>query len=320
LEVDEIRAIIRGSGLEGHVIGKAIEAFDRIVAAESKIHGVPIDHVHLHEVSAIDTIVDILGVSYGIHALNIDRLVASPLELGSGMIRISHGEYPVPAPATAEILKGIPVTSGNLPGERVTPTGAALVKTFVSEFGPAPAMTIRKIGYGAGSRTDGCRPNVLKITIGDSDAGPTGPAESPDEALVMIETNIDDQSPEQLAHACEGIRAIDGVLDVMQIPGIMKKGRNGILVRVLSQEAARDAVCAALLAETTTLGVRWHPVSRRAVSRRIEIVEVAGCEIRVKIASDTVAPEFEDCREASRRSGRPVKSIYLEAIRICRSL
>lgn len=315
--VEGIRAIFKNCGLDPWIIGKALEAFDYIVAAESRIHGVAINQVHLHEVSAMDTVVDILGVAFGIHALKIERIVASPLELGSGIVRIAHGDYPVPAPATAEILKGIPITSGNLPGERVTPTGAALIRTFVSEFGPQPSMIVHKTGYGAGSRNDGERPNVLRLFIGDTLADPSGQTdEASIEILDMIEANIDDQNPEQIAHACEQIRLIEGVLDVMQIQGIMKKGRMGILVRILCRQAARHSVCEALIAETSTLGVRWHAVHRHPVDRQVVSVSIDGQEIRVTLAGETVAPEFEDCRQAARLSGRSVKHFYNSAIRM----
>jgi pyridinium-3,5-bisthiocarboxylic acid mononucleotide nickel chelatase len=306
LHVEDIRRIIADNDLPDPVKQNALTALEKIVRAESKIHGMPMDHVHLHEISGLDTIVDLLGVSYGIHKLGIDKLICSPLTIGSGTIKIAHGTFPVPAPATLEILQNIPTRQSGLTGEHVTPTGAALVSTFADDFGDQPLMTIQATGYGAGTKQEGDVPNVARLVLGEQ----TIPSGNDHESLVMVETSIDDQSAEQIAFAMEKLENHPGVLETVIIPVIMKKGRPGFLLRILCKPKELTATEKILFAETTTLGVRHFPMKRRILDRSEIKVKTEYGVIRVKCAGKTRSPEYEDCRRSADEYHVPLRTVY----------
>ncbi|HPQ40596.1 MAG TPA: nickel pincer cofactor biosynthesis protein LarC, partial [bacterium] len=270
LHVADIRSAIQTCGLSQPVIERAQRAFELIVAAESKVHGVDYDHVHLHEVSGLDTIVDLLGVSWGIEYLGIEKIYASPLNVGSGTVKISHGVVPVPAPATALILQGIPIVDDGLPGERTTPTGAALAVACVDSFSAPGRLVPLVVGYGAGMLDSGDRANVLRLILGKADEVS---AHRTVESLMMLETDIDDDTPEIIGYAMDRIRAHPDVLDASVVPTLRKKDRPGFLVRILVRDTGVDAVSDVIFSETSTLGVRRMPVIRTCLPREVVTVK-----------------------------------------------
>ena len=288
----------------------AIRTFELLGASEAKIHNVDVEKIHFHEVGAIDAIVDITAASAGIHALNIDRWYSSPLNVGGGMVDCAHGRFPVPAPATADLLRGLPTYSAHIEKELVTPTGAALIRTLAPTFGPQPAMRVHQIGYGAGTRNPEKFPNVLRLLIGDSDAPTT-------DTVTVIETAIDDLSPQVLAHVTEQALA-QGALDVMCTSVQMKKGRLGTLITLLTDDAHAPALERLLLRETSTLGVRTRRDRRSCLDRTHVPVSTPYGEIRIKVGSlngeeFNAAPEFEDCRAAAAKHNIPVKQVLQSA-------
>ncbi len=335
-----IRELIRNASLPGPVIRTAIRAFELLGASEAKIHNVPVDQIHFHEVGAVDAIVDIVAASAGIHALAAEKWVASPLNVGGGMVNCAHGRFPVPAPATADLLRGLPTYSANIQMELVTPTGAALIRTLVEDhgltFGVQPAMAIDRIGYGAGTRDPKDFPNVLRISVGtsiepersmqhhreDADAKQAeSPAHKHDhhtETVTVVETALDDLSPQLLAHVAERALAL-GALDVMLTPVIMKKGRPGTLITILCNPSESVGMQRLLLSETSTLGVRIREDRRSCLQRIFETVSTPYGPIRIKIGvlNRQVLnsnPEFEDCREAAAVHNVPVKLVQQAAV------
>ncbi|HEV2359496.1 MAG TPA: nickel pincer cofactor biosynthesis protein LarC [bacterium] len=319
-----LAAIVDGCRVAAPVRVRAGEVLRRLAEVESQIHGVPIEDVHLHELGGLDTLVDVVGVLAGVDALGLERVVASPVNVGRGWAHIRHGAVPVPAPATQAFLEGMPVYAGEIEGEWLTPTGAALLRALVTGWGPLPPMRLERIGTGAG-RDDPARANVLRLFVGESmevygrgDAGLLGDA-SRTERLVMLETSIDDMNPQLYPHVTA--RLFDaGALDVAVVPAVMKKGRPGHLVRVLAAPELARGLAGILLAETTTLGVRAHEVTRLAVDRQTVEVETEYGSVPVKIAGDdtgvvNVAPEFEACRVLAARHGVPVKRVIAAAQR-----
>jgi hypothetical protein len=310
-----IRDLINAAPLAPMVKQTAIHAFELLGASEAKIHNVPIEKIHFHEVGAVDAIVDIVAASAGIHALTIDKWFCSPLNVGGGMVDCAHGRFPVPAPATADLLRGLPTYSANIEKELVTPTGAALIRALAPTFGPQPAMRVKQIGYGAGTRNDKNFPNVLRLSIGDSDQ----PATSPDTAdVAILETAIDDLSPQILAYVTERALAL-GALDVMSTAVQMKKGRLGTLLTILADDAQVPVLEDLLLRETSTLGVRIHHERRSCLNRAHTAVTTPYGEIRIKLGSRNgeifnAAPEFEDCRAAAAKHNIPLKLVQQAAI------
>jgi uncharacterized protein (TIGR00299 family) protein len=295
-----IREMLAGSALAAPVRERALATFRVLAEVEGRVHGVPPEQVHFHEVGAVDAIADVVGAAFGVEALGITRFTVSPLPLGSGMVQSQHGPLPIPAPATVELLRGFAVRPGDGEGEMVTPTGAAILRGFGATSGPAPVLRAGRVGYGAGTRTLSDRPNVLRIVLGES-AGAAVGAES--DVVCVIECNIDDMSPELYEHAGTRLFAA-GALDVALVPVQMKKGRPGVLLQVLAPPAARDAVARVLFSETTTIGVRFHEAGRLKLPRRVVEVATPYGPIAVKIAEGpdgarTVAPEYESCRAAA---------------------
>src|SRR6266481_6246696 len=299
-----IRGILDAAPLPARARALALDAFRALAAAEGRIHGVAPDHVHFHEVGAVDAIVDIVGAALGIDALGITAITVGPLPLGSGIVDTQHGRIPVPAPATVELLRGFTVRPGDGEGEMVTPTGAAILRGFGAVSAAAPTLRVEGVGYGSGTRRLADRPNVLRIVVGE----PALPAAAADTMLV-VETNIDDMSPELYEHATARLFAA-GAVDVTLVPVQMKKGRPGTVLQVLAPPARRDDVVAVLFAETTTIGVRFHAVERLTLPREVVEVPTAYGTIAVGPAGRTVAPEYESCRAAAERHGVPLRLVY----------
>ena len=308
-----IRAILAAAPLPSRARTLALAAFRELAEAEGRVHGVAPDAVHFHEVGGVDAIVDILGAALGVDALGITSLSVGPLPLGSGIVDTQHGRIPVPAPATLELLRGFAVRPGDGEGEMVTPTGAAILRGFGATSGAPPTLRVARVGYGSGTRRLDDRPTVLRILPGVALAA----APRPDEMLV-IETNIDDMSPELYEYAMARLFAA-GAVDVTLVPVHMKKGRPAVLLQVLAPPARRDDVVAVLFAETTTIGLRFHAVERLTLAREIVEVETPYGTIAVKIATGlagrTTAPEYESCRAAAERHGVPLRRVYEAARR-----
>jgi pyridinium-3,5-bisthiocarboxylic acid mononucleotide nickel chelatase len=310
-----IRNLISAANLAAPIKQTAIETFELLGASEAKIHNVPIEKIHFHEVGAVDAIVDIVAASAGIHALAIDEWHSSPLNVGGGMVDCAHGRFPVPAPATADLLRGLPTYSAHIESELVTPTGAALIRTLAPTFGPQPAMRVQQIGYGAGSRNHKNFPNVLRLYIGETEKNLTT---SPTQTVAVLQTAIDDLSPQILAHVTERAHSL-GALDVMSTAVQMKKGRLGTLLTILADDAQVPALEDLLLRETSTLGVRIHHERRSCLDRTHTTVTTPYGDIRIKLGSRNnktynAAPEFEDCRAAAQKHNVPVKQVQQAAI------
>jgi uncharacterized protein (TIGR00299 family) protein len=311
-----IRAMIHDSALAPKVKALATRAFELLGASEAKIHNVPVDEIHFHEVGAVDAIVDIVAASAGIVHLNVGAWHSSPINVGGGMVECAHGTFPVPAPATADLLRGAPTYSAHVQKELVTPTGAALLRALNPSFGAQPAMAVESIGYGAGTRNPAGFPNVLRLSVGEADQA------SVKQTVAVVETAVDDASPQLLAYVSEQALA-QGALDVMLTPVIMKKGRPGTLVTILALADSSDAFATLLLKELPTLGVRTRTESRTVLDRTHTAVQTAYGSIRVKLGSRdgtllNAAPEFEDCRQAATTHGvalRKVQQAALDAYR-----
>jgi uncharacterized protein (TIGR00299 family) protein len=298
----EIRSLIEQSALSDGVKARSLQVFEKLAVAEARVHGSSIDHVHFHEVGAVDSIIDIVGAAIGFELLGIEKYIASPLRVGFGLVKAAHGVMPIPAPGTAELLRGIPAYAGDSEGEFVTPTGAAIIAALCETFGTMPLMQIEKLGYGAGSRDPKGFPNVLRLTLGEVQEA-IGEAEK----IIVIETNIDDMNPQAYGFVME--RAFQlGALDVFITSVQMKKDRPGAMLTVLCQVKDFEALTNLLLSETTTLGVRYYEARRRTLERTFEIVETAYGEVRMKIARDQnralhVQPEYEDCARLANEKG-----------------
>ncbi len=313
--LDEILQIIRSSELSVRVRERAEAVFRRLAQAEARAHGCAVEEVAFHEVGAVDSIVDIVGACVGFELLAVERFLASPIHVGRGFLGCAHGRYPVPVPATAELLQGAWVYTSDIEAELVTPTGAALLATVCESFGPLPEMRLEGIGYGAGTREFPDFPNLLRVMLGETRAAESSGAR---ERLLVLETNLDDASPQILGHVMEeALRA--GALDAFAVPVVMKKGRPGVWLVLLCRPEDRDALLALLFRETPTLGVRFYEVERRALWREILSVETSYGTIPVKVASLSgeivnAAPEFEACRQAAERHRVPVREVMLAAL------
>jgi uncharacterized protein (TIGR00299 family) protein len=276
----------------------------------------PVSEVHLHEVGAVDSIIDIVGAVFALEWFGITDIVSSPLNVGSGTVEIAHGRFPVPAPATARLLVGVPMYGSDITAELVTPTGALIVSDYARAYGPMPPISVRAIGYGAGTRDFERTPNVLRVVIGERvDVDVTS---SDGQAVVKIECEIDDMSPQLFGPVSERLLAA-GALDVFLTAVQMKKGRPGTLVTVLAPVGAREALCDLLFRETTTIGVRFDRMWRETLERRWVDVAVEGGSVRIKVSGRrgevlNAAPEFDDCLRVATATGRPVKDVQAEAM------
>lgn len=320
-----IEAIIDSAALPSDTRQRAIAVFRKLGEVEARIHGVPVEKVHFHEVGAVDSLVDIVGACAGLNLLGAEKIYCSPLNVGGGTARTEHGELPAPAPATVELLKavGAPVYSSGIQAELVTPTGAALVATLASGFGAIPPMKLLAAGYGAGSKDFSDRPNVLRILLGEGSESETAgewlAGAAPASTVCLIEANIDDMNPQIAGHLAEQVMAA-GALDIFFTPVQMKKNRAGTLVTLVTEPADRERLARLLFTESTTIGVRFLAAERRVLDRAQVSVDTDYGPVRVKVsrlAGEVLnfAPEYEDCRQIARQQGVPLKKILAEASR-----
>ena len=305
---DHIRGLIDGMDLPEEVKTTARGVYDAIARAEAKAHGCPVGEVHYHEVGALDAVADVVGACYALWLLSPDRIVASPVHVGSGTVRCAHGVMPVPAPATANLLTGVPAYGGEVQGELCTPTGAALLVTFAQSFGPMPALAADRVGCGVGRKVFD-RPNCVRAFLGESGGGANG-------AISELVCNIDDMTPEALAYACEQLLS-EGALDVYTLPGTMKKGRSGHLLTVLCDPDREEALARAVLTHTTTIGLRVRRCEKYFLTPGAATVSTPYGEITVKTAEGfgltKVKPEHDSVAAAARAHGVPYQTVYLTA-------
>ena len=314
----EIRGIISVASISDRAKTSAIAIFEALGRAEAKIHNAPIESVHFHEVGAVDAMVDIVCAAVGAEALGVDEIICSPLNVGGGTVKCAHGTFPVPAPATVELLKDAPVYSSGLQAELVTPTGAAIVKTLARRFGAFPEMTIEKSGYGAGSRNFPGHPNVVRISVGEA-ASNTLAAKTVSETITVLEANLDDLNPQVFGYVMDRLFE-EGALDAFVVPVQMKKNRPGTLLAVLCKPEDSSNLTQLIFTETTTLGVRRRDEMRQTLARRWESVRTPWGEVRIKIASmngtvTNYSPEYEDCRRIAAEHHVPLKTVISEAAR-----
>ena len=309
-----IESLIRESELNDRIKDSATRIFVRLAEAEARVHGSTIDKIHFHEVGAVDSIVDIVGACIGFELLGVEEILASPLNVGTGTVKAAHGTLPVPAPATVELLKGIPIYSNHIEGELVTPTGAAILSTLAKSFGRLPAFEIEAIGYGAGTRDTPGAANVLRVFQGErTSVSPSAGRVLGSHPVTVIEANIDDMNPQIYGYLQERLQKL-GVLDTFVSPVQMKKNRPGSLLTVVTAPENFETVADAIFQETTTIGIRYYEADRRVLEREIVPIEIEYGIIRVKISRRegrimNFSPEYEDCRVAAEKHGIPVKWI-----------
>ena len=310
-----IKSMIEKSPLSENVKTTSIAIFKKLAHAEAEIHGCEPQEVHFHEVGGIDAIVDIVGTTLCLEKLGITKVMASPLPLGKGFVSCRHGKLPLPAPATAAILKGIPVYGTQIDDELVTPTGAAIIATLAQSFEPMPHMTINKIGYGAGSRDLDPQPNLLRILLAEQPVYDAIASETMSmESLWIVETCIDDMNPEVFGFLMERL-FVDGALDVYWIPIFMKKNRPGTLVQILCLTDKRDAIIHRILSETTSLGVRFYEAKRRVLARDELVIPSSFGKVAVKRIKDPMGntrlvPEYEVCKKIALEQEIPLQRVY----------
>ena len=307
----EIRAMIERAGLSPTVTANAIAIFAALAEAEAKVHRTTPEEVHFHEVGAVDSIIDIVGAAWGFDRLGVDHILVSTLPMGTGFAKSRHGVIPVPAPATVELLSGFPVVLNDGPSEMVTPTGAAIVKALARPGSLRLVFDVERVGYGAGTKDFSDRPNVLRLMIGHE------PASGSSDEVIEISANIDDLNPQIYDHLSERLFAA-GARDVTLTPTIMKKGRPGVILSVLAEPALRDQIAGIVFAETSTIGLRFHPMARLKLERRMIEVQTRFGAIRVKVSGGgsrpaTIAPEYEDCRRVAVEHNTPLKQVIEEA-------
>jgi uncharacterized protein (TIGR00299 family) protein len=314
----EIRGVISAASISETAKKTAIAIFEALGAAEAKIHNTSVESVHFHEVGAVDALVDIVCSAVGAEALGVEEIICSSLNVGGGMVKCAHGVFPVPAPATVELLKDAPVYSSGLRAELVTPTGAAIVKTLARRFAVFPEMTIEKSGYGAGSRDFPGHPNVVRLVIGETAADASVAAKTATETITVLEANLDDLNPQVFGYVMDRLLEV-GALDVFGMPVQMKKSRPGTLLTVLCKPEDSGKLTQLIFTETTTLGVRRREEMRQTLARRWENVRTQWGEVRIKIASmngtvTNFAPEYEDCRRIAAEHHVPLKTVMGGAV------
>lgn len=311
--LSDVLKIIYDSRLNTRIKERAARIFSRLAEAEATVHNQPVESIHFHEVGALDAIVDVVGAAICFELLQIDRFVCSPLHVGSGTVDMAHGRFPVPPPAVAELLKDAPVYATDIKGELVTPTGAAIITTVCDEYGPLPLMQLERSGYGAGSRTYKDFPNAVRVMIGKEQQAALETRNPKLETLWMLETNIDDMSPQVFGHVMD--RALElGALDCYFTPIQMKKNRPGVLLSVLCRASEKEAITEMLFSETTTLGIRSYAVERSALERQLMTVETQYGVIDVKVArmNGNVVnemPEFDQVQSAAIKAGVPFRTV-----------
>jgi uncharacterized protein (TIGR00299 family) protein len=316
--LSHIREIIENSDLSESVKHKSIKIFTRLAKAEAKVHQTSIENIHFHEVGAVDAIIDVVGAVVGLDLLHIESVFCSPLQVGSGTVECAHGTLPVPAPATVELIKGIPIYSTGIEGELLTPTGAAVLTSLSSGFGPMPAMTTEKVGYGAGT-SEHTIPNLLRVIIGEMRKDLNS---YEIEQVAVVETSIDDMNPQIYEYLIQNMLKM-GVLDVFLSPLQMKKNRPGTLVTVICSPNMVNEVSNYLMQETTSIGLRWRVDNRIKANRYIKEVQTPYGIIRFKVAQAgdkiiNVSPEYEDCKRVAREKKLPLK-VVMEAARAAAS-
>jgi len=311
--LEEIAASIERSALSREGKDRAIQLFRRLAEAEAAVHDMPVERVHLHEVGALDSIVDIVGTVFALEWLGAAHVVSSALNVGSGVVQCTHGTFPVPAPATARLLEGAPVYAGAVASELTTPTGALIVTSYASTFGPLPLMRIDQIGYGAGDKDFKGHPNVLRLLVGDADADVSA------QPIVTIECEIDDMNPQLFGPLMDRVHAA-GAYDVFYTAVQMKKNRPGTLVTVIAPPERRHEIAGLLFSETTTIGVRYREMRRECLEREVQVVDTPVGRIRFKVARRgsqmlNAAPEFEDCVRVATERGLPIKDVQALAVK-----
>lgn len=319
----DILELIDKSPLPAPIREKATAVFTNLARAEARVHGIDPEEVHFHEVGAVDALIDITGTILGLHLLGIEKVISSPLPMGSGWVECQHGKLPVPAPATLYLLQGFPIYGSDDKAELVTPTGAALITTLANSFGPFPAMNLKSVGFGAG-KTELKHPNLLRLAIGEVTAGQL----EGEESSLVIETTIDDMNPEFFPALIEEAMAA-GAVDAYCTPVQMKKGRPGVLFTALCPENKLTMVAAAIFRHSTTLGLRFRRDGRLVCQRRTAEVMTPFGPVIVKWglyhdpqgqAITQVAPEYESCRQAAHNAGMPVKEVYAAALAATRAI
>jgi uncharacterized protein (TIGR00299 family) protein len=312
----EIRWIIGKGKISGTAKTKAIAIFEELGKAEAKIHNQDIETIHFHEVGAVDAMVDIVCAAVGAEALGVDEIICSSLNVGGGTVKCAHGTFPVPAPATVELLKDAPVYSSGIQAELVTPTGAAIVKTLCSRFAAFPAMKVEKSGYGAGTHDFPGHANVVRLTVGEADV--EFAAQVSQETVTVLEANLDDLNPQVFGYVMDRLLE-EGALDAFGVPVQMKKNRPGTLLTVLCRREDSSKLTQLLFTETTTLGVRRREEMRQALARKWVTVDTRWGKVRMKVASmngtiTNYAPEYEDCRRIAAENHVPLKTVMQEAV------
>lgn len=308
----QIAAMLEASALSPQVKNMSMAIFRRLAEAEGKVHGKTPEEVHFHEVGAVDSIVDIVGIAAALYALGAEKIYSSPLHTGTGFVHCAHGQMPIPAPATLELLNGVPVYSHGIEAELLTPTGAAVLTTL-AEFGPLPAMTVSKSGYGAGKKEPAVA-NLVRVIVGET-ATTAGYLR---ENAVVLEANIDDMNPEFYSYILEKLFGA-GALDVTLIPVQMKKNRPGVILSVLTSQEREEPLLEIIFTETTTLGIRRLTAEKLMLPRSSISVETPYGVVRVKVAKSgnriiNAAPEYEDCLHLAKTTGTPLKKIYSAAL------
>jgi uncharacterized protein (TIGR00299 family) protein len=316
--LSDIRSLIEQASLPQNAAGQALKIFKHLAEVEGRLHNVSPNEVHFHEVGAVDAVLDIVGTCIALELLEITELVCSPLNVGSGRVNAAHGSLPVPAPATAELLKDIPIYSTGVEGELVTPTGAALVAALAAGFGPLPPMKIARIGYGAGAKDFPGHPNIARLFVGEATEAVIGiPGLPGDEIVSVIEANIDDMSPQLYGYFMDRALAA-GALDVTCSSAQMKKNRPGLTISILCEPGKSEALSQLLFEETTTIGVRISEARRKVLEREQVKVETPYGEVQVKVARRdggvvNAAPEFDDCRRLAIDHSVPLKQVIAAA-------
>lgn len=314
LSLSRIRRILSKSGLPGQVKKRSREVFDRLAQAEGVAHGVRASRVQFHEVGVVDSLVDVVGSFLGCYFLGVESVTASPVNLGSGMIRSAHGTLPVPGPAVAELAKQVPIFSDGPSQELTTPTGMGILTVLTSEFGSIPAMTPDRTGYGAGTADPAGWPNVLRVFLGNVQ----GYSLESSESIVQVETNVDDLNPQVYETVMDRLFAA-GALDVTLTPVIMKRSRPGIVLTALVGPDEAESVVRTMFQETSTLGVRFREVNRRVLPRKVETLRLPHGTVRIKTAQagpglTKMTPEYQDCRRIADKTGKPVREVMEQAI------
>ncbi|HVL13810.1 MAG TPA: nickel pincer cofactor biosynthesis protein LarC, partial [Gemmata sp.] len=310
----DIEALLAKAALTPRQRDVATTIFRKIAAAEAAAHGMPLERVHFHEVGALDSIADVVGAAVGLDLLGVERFTSSPVPTGTGTVKAAHGVMPVPTPGTLELLKGVPLAASKVEFELTTPTGAAILTSVVAEYVASPAMTVERVGSGAGTKDFLDRPNILRLLVGESTLVAHAPGSPEVDTVVVLETNLDDATPEVIGYCTERLFAV-GALDVFAVPVQMKKSRPGVLLTVICEPAKAADLEAVLFRETATFGVRRHTAVRTKLNREAVTVETPWGPVKAKCGwradgYEVVTPEYDDCARVAREHGVPLRDVY----------